>query len=466
MKGNLPQSLVLSPQSSVLNMDPIAYYHDLLTDELAVESQAMLDDQLARRDLVFGGRPLCTVLRPRLLTGAQYHLLGERVRAIMRVFGRAYEAAIADPAFRGQFGLTDWEEILVARHPGFPDPSPTSRLDAFIVHETGEMGLTEYNAETPAGAAFNDALTDSFADLPIMRAFARRFEVRPLPARHGVFRVLLEAYGAWAGRRSPPRIAIVDWPDVPTYNEFVLFQRYFHSLGLDCVIVDPRAMDYRGGRLYAEGEPVDLIYKRVLISELIKECGLDGPVVRAVQDGAVCMVNPFRSKILHKKASLAVLSDERNAGYFGAEELETVRAYIPWTRRVEERTTVYQGRKVDLLPFIAEHRGRLVLKPNDDYGGAGIVLGWQVDGATWEREVRHALTAPFIVQERVAIPSEPYPSLVDGRLAVYDRMLDTAPFVCSSDYAEGCLARLSTAALLNVTAGGGSTVPVFVVEAR
>jgi len=38
--------------------------------------------------------------------------------------------------------------------------------------------------------------------------------------------------------------------------------------------------------------------------------------------------------------------------------------------------------------------------------------------------------------------------------------------VCHGDYAEGCLTRLSTAALLNVTAGGGSTVPTFVVERR
>ena len=35
------------------------------------------------------------------------------------------------------------------------------------------MKLTEYNAETPAGAAYNDELSDAFIDLPVMRAFAR-----------------------------------------------------------------------------------------------------------------------------------------------------------------------------------------------------------------------------------------------------------------------------------------------------
>ncbi len=59
---------------------------------------------------------------------------------------------------------------------------------------------------------------------------------------------------------------------------------------------------------------ITLIYKRVLISELIERGGIDHPVVQAVRDRAVCMVNSFRCKILFKKASLAVLSDERNAG--------------------------------------------------------------------------------------------------------------------------------------------------------
>jgi hypothetical protein len=71
------------------------------------------------------------------------------------------------------------------------------------------------------------------------------------------------------------------------------------------------------------------------------------------------------------------------------------------------------------------------------------------------------------VQERIHLPSEPYPSLAeDGRVQVIDRMLDTDPFVFYGDYVDGCLTRLSTAALLNVSAGGGSTVPTMIVEKR
>jgi hypothetical protein len=447
--------------------DAIQTYHELLSQgDLALASQAMLEDQLRRRRMVFGDRPLCTVLRPRLFSTEAFRMLGHRMLSLMGVFRRAHEAAMAQPTVRTQFRLADWEEQLVLADPGYTSPSPHGRLDCFQVDATDTLALTEYNAETPAGAGFNDLLADSFAVIPVMRAFRRYYDVRPVPARPGVATAILDAWREFSGRWDGPRIAIADWDEVPTRIEFDIFKAYFQSLGLEAVIVDPRAMEYRGGRLHAGGGPVDLVYKRVLINELIEREGLEHALVRAVRDRAVCLVNPFRCKVLHKKASLAVLSDERNTHLFSADQRHTIQLHVPWTRVVEERNTQFGGKPIDLVPFVEEQRERLVLKPNDDYGGAGVVLGWTVTRDEWSAALRTALTSPYIVQERVAIPSEPYPSVADGTLHVVDRMLDTAPFVLNGGGMDGCLTRLSTAALLNVTAGGGSTVPCFVVEKR
>jgi hypothetical protein len=445
--------------------DAVAAYHDLLTDEVAAESQAQLEARLRARGLTFGDRPLCTVIRPRFMTPDRYRALQRGVRRVMGAFRRANDAAMADAKLREQFALEPWEERLIAADPGFTEPSPVSRLDAFFV-EGDELRFTEYNAETPAGSAYNDALSTVFYGLPVMRRFLRRWDARPLPARPHVLGMLTEAYEQWSGRSAAPAIAILDWREVPTYSEFLLFREYFRGHGLACEIVDPRDVEYRDGRLRAGDFAIDLIYKRVLLSELVARGGEDHPVLRAVKDRAVCMVNPVRCKLLHKKTSLAVLSDERNAGLFDAEQRQAIEAHIPWTRRMEERRTTFGGAAVDLVPFVLSARDRLVLKPSDDYGGAGIVLGWEVDDAGWEAGVRKALDQPYIVQERIVLPFEAYPAVVNGRLELRDRMLDTAPFVAHGEYADGCLTRLSTASLLNVTHGGGSTVPTFVAERR
>ena len=71
-----------------------------------------------------------------------------------------------------------------------------------------------------------------------------------------------------------------------------------------------------------------------------------------------------------------------------------------------------------------------------------------------------------IVQERVEVPSELWPAWTDGALHLGERMLDTAPFLTDGITMSGCLTRIATDPLLNVTAGGGSNVPTFLVEQR
>lgn len=443
-------------------------YHDLLTPEVAADSHHWLHRQLAARGLEFGGRQLCSVLRPRFLSLDEYRLLSGKCALVLSALEKARAAAMSDDKLRAQFGLVDWEETLIHDDPGFRDASPTSRLDAFFADGPDGAGLkfTEYNAETPAGAAYGDALTRAFLSLPVMSDFRREYNCIPLPAAPGVEHSLLDAFRQWSGNRETPRIAIVDWNDVPTRSEFVLFQDFFNQNGIECVIADPREMEYRNGKLYSGDFHVTLIYKRVLIDELIDECGLESDVVRAVRERAVCMVNPFRCKLLHKKASLAVIGDEINADLFTAEERKAVATHVPWTRVVSDRATEFDGKKIDLLEWIEQNREQLVLKPNDDYGGRGIVLGWTVSGEKWSQSVREAVDAPYIVQYRVTIPEEPFPSWIDGALDIHDRSLDTAPYVSNGRFVEGCLTRISTDELLNVTAGGGSNVPTLLLEKR
>lgn len=445
----------------------IEQYHALLEDDaLAAATAERLDAQLRHEGLYFGDRPLCSVLRPRFMSMAQYRHVAGASALVASAFEAVRVAAMHDDALRAQFGLSDWEERLIHADPGFAAASPTSRLDAFFAEGAGGLRFTEYNAETPAGAGYNDVMTRAFLSLPVMHAFSRSHVALPLPAAPSVLHAVLGAYHAWRGVRDLPQVCILDWAEVPTYSEFVIFEREFQALGIPVFIGDPRHAEYDGRTLMVGGRPVTLIYKRVLIDELVTREGLDSPVVRAVRDGAVCMVNPFRCKLLHKKASLAVVSDERQAGLLTEAQRAAVAAHVPWTRVVEERRTTVDGAAIDLVPWIAANRERLVLKPNDEYGGKGIVLGWTVDDAEWAAALRTALAEPYIVQQRVAIPSEPWPAWVDGAVHIGDRMLDTAPFLSDGAVVSGCLTRIATDPLLNVTAGGGSNVPTFVVEAR
>ncbi|MEL6524678.1 MAG: hypothetical protein AAFQ07_03115, partial [Chloroflexota bacterium] len=224
------------------------------------------------------------------------------------------------------------------------------------------------------------------------------FRIKAMRSLDTLQSALLQAYHNWGGREKP-QIAILDWQDVPTLNEHEITRIYLEQQGFEAILADPRALDYRDGHLFYNDFRIDLIYKRVLYSELVSVMGFDNAVIRAMQDRAVYMTNAPSAKLMAKKASLAFLSDERNSHLFSPAQQASVAAHIPWTRVVEERKTMYNGQEIDLIPFIAENREQFVLKPNDEYGGAGVVLGWQSSHDGWESKLKRALETPHVVQE-------------------------------------------------------------------
>ena len=125
------------------------------------------------------------------------------------------------------------------------------------------------------------------------------------------------------------------------------------------------------------------------------------------------------------------------------------------------------GAPVDLVPWAGAHREELVLKPNDEYGGKGVLIGWETDQDAWEQALQQALSDPAIVQARAEIAYEEFPRLnPDGNVEFGRRLVDCDPFLFHGDAIGACLTRLSTVTLLNVTAGGGSVIPAFVVDPK
>ncbi len=446
--------------------DIIAAFNDLAVSrpDMAEESQALLNETLIPRRLHFGGRPLATVLRPHFLTPDEYAYIRHEMKLLLGAFARAYDRLMADPAFRAQMDLTPEEEDVIQIDPGYKTPTPTGRMDTFFIHG-GTLQCVEYNAETPAATAYEDVLSDEFLNLPLLSEFGKRYYIQPLAGRWQLMGVLRDIW-AEAGGQGRPQIGIVDWDNVPTYPEFELWQEYFAAHGYKAIITTPEACEYRNGHLYSGDFRIDVVYKRVLGSELLQKYGVNHPIIHALRDRAVVMFNPFRCKLLHKKMSFALLSDDANQSMFTTEQRQAIQAHIPWTRKVAEMKTTWQGQEIDLIPHILAAKDNLVLKPNDEYGGKGVVIGWETSPSEWEAAVQEGLRSSYVVQTKVNIAREDYPAWLDGRVVVGERLVDLDPFLWRGEYAHGALTRLSAQTLLNVTAGGGSTVPTLLISPR
>jgi hypothetical protein len=449
-------------------MDPISTWHQLLRreHELAPEYSLALADAMRARKLTFGNRVHCTVLRPFFLSAVDEARVRAASEAIAAIGERVAAAAPDDPALLASLGVTEDEERLIRIDPGYATASTASRLDAFLLPDS--LHFAEYNAESPAGPAYTQRLCELFDSLEPMARFRATRPVtfhRTIPP---LLDALLTSYREWGGRATPPSIAIVDWREVPTWAEFELLRDAFIQAGVPTVVSDPRDLTFDNGVLRAGGRAVDLVYRRVLINDIIARPDECAALLAAYRQRRVCIANTLRCKAPHKKAFFAVLTDPAYEHLLSAREQEIVRRHVPWTRLVADASTDRHGRRGDLLDIARADRDRLVLKPNDEYGGTGVMLGWETTEQQWDAALNEALSQPpgaWVIQERIPIRREVFPQFDDqGRVTMREMLVDLAPYLFHGRL-SGYLTRLSTTGLANVTSGGGQ-VPAFVIGDR
>lgn len=443
----------------------IKVYNDLV-DQYASKIELIystFEKHGIREKLTFGGRFMFKFLRPNLITVEQYVYLQYVCRILRNAVTRFKDMALSSDAWMAQAGLIDRERELVSIYPGYDRLSITARWDSFMMGD--DLHFVELNAECPAGIAYQDVAAHVFDDLPFVRDFKKKYHVLQWELRRRLLDELLKAYAFWHGHRKfkKPVIAIVDWKDVPTFTEFQLFEEFFKSRGYSAMIVDPRDLEYDGERLIAKGQGIDLVYKRILTNDCVERPLETKALVDAYRDLNVCMVNPFRAKIVHKKSIFAVLTHEKNQDLFTGEELHVIAKHIPWTRKIQEEMTTLDGHRIDLVECISHEKDKFVIKPNDEYGGKGVSLGRETGQEEWDKLIKQALNGEFyVVQEVVPIPKVPFPVVSNGKLEYHDMVVDMDPYAYGPDV-DGVLTRLSASSLANVTAGGGTT-PTFVIS--
>src|SRR6478672_11807972 len=373
----------------------IAEYHELLAadETLTPATFEKLRGAMRKNRLVYGDRPIGIVLRPHFLDHEQFRALTLLAERITSALEKVAAAVVQDPKLMGELGLTEAERKMAMVDPGLSTAGVTTRLDAFV-HDD-EIKFVESNAENPSSLPDQEELNRLLFKLPVMVSFARRYRLRQFSPVKRLLETLLSTYSEWGGA-GVPNVAILDWKDLPTSSEFVFLQEHFSAHGLPTIICSPDDLEYEQGQLRCGAFRIDLVYKRVIIHEFLARYDDTHPLIRAYVNHDVCLVNPFRCKIMHKKAVFEMLTDDKRQDWFTSSEKEAIHRTVPWTRRVFDRKTTRGGRMINLLEFIRRDRSRFVLKPNDDYGGHGVYFGAQMDEREWEHAIEKALSTDYI----------------------------------------------------------------------
>ncbi|MDH3494896.1 MAG: hypothetical protein OEM82_15180 [Acidobacteriota bacterium] len=447
--------------------EAVGYYHELLEDEeLSRKSVEQLASKMEEARLIFGGRRLSPYLRPHFVTESDWNRTAEICDTIFGTLQKVRDAAVESEELLNELGVTEAEKRLIEPDPGYQQAAATARLDSFLTEDS--YSYVELNGESPAGIAFSDSARDIFLDLPVVRRFSEKYEIYGLEGRSRLLSTLLNCYEQFLGKppESKPVIGIVDLKGLPTVQEFELCKEYFESNGYPAIICSPDELEFDGESLKVNGRKLDIVYRRLLVREYLPIIDQYPALFDAYKAGAVCVANSYQSLLLHKKALFAVMTDERFAHLFDEAELAAIRRYVPWTRNFREEKTRFYDQDIDLIEWTRENRDKLVLKPNDDYGGHGIYIGWASDESEWNAAIEHALkTGDYLVQERVKTAKEPFPYVhEDGTVEMVTSMVDLDPLMFSGKTGSA-FTRLSTSELANVSSGGGM-VPTIIIRGK
>jgi hypothetical protein len=442
----------------------VEFYHSLIEKNLssAEEQLAALGGMQRDRRVLFGDRPMSFSLRPTFLGENMYSEVQDTVYLIRQAVIRIAARFFADTRLlKEELGLKDWEIELAAIPTNVIRLSATARMDSFLTSDS--FKFVEINGESPAGIAYIHELADIYRELPIFQEFTKRYPVRFVsPLYHTVDGLLRAYHEEFEGTEVRPTFAIVDHLDVPTIHEFHLVKEYLERIGMECEIVSPQELDCIDGWIYANGKKIDILYRRLLMNEYYAMKDECPAFLEGYKAQKTCYLNTFRTKLVHKKALFAILTDPRYTDFLSPEQKYAISAHIPWTRLLKQTRTSFRGLPIDLVEFVRANRQFFVLKPNDEYGGAGVTLGFAATQAEWETAISVGLRDGHVVQETVDINREPFLMKTAKGWEPVPTIIDLDPYL-NWPLLGGCLTRTSSSNLANVTAGGG-TLPMFILR--
>jgi len=374
--------------------------------------------------------------RPNLFANTPVFLAKADLKAMLDVVS-AVEAAAEDPVY---------QDAVLAWAPGIArqDLGPRGVFMGYDFH-LGGGGPKLIEVNTNAGGAFLNVFLAR-----AQGACCREAEdaIRAAPAGEFEAAVWEMFLSEWElqGRSGPPgTLAIVD--DRPQeqylFPEFLLAQRFFERHGLKCWIVDPAELRFIGGRLRHGGEPVDIVYNR-LVDFPLSAGGHEALREAYMAGAAVVTPSPRNHALFADKRNLTLLSDPAAA--------------LSWKMTADQRQSLSAVPRTSLVTAdnadaLWSARKQHFFKPAGGHGGKAVYRGDKMTRGVWD-EVRQGgyiaqeLAAP--TERRLKIDGEIKSLKLDVRLYTYRG----APLLTA--------ARVYQGQTTNFRTPGGGFAPVFV----
>jgi len=389
---------------------------------------------------------LCYQLAPKIFTQGAFAVLQKASATVYSILTKCINHYTANPDFRKSFGFCKKLEELILLDTGYSCALPMTRIDMFFDSQTYNFKYFEFNADG-ASAMLEDLeignalrLMDAYSNfktptksfelfdswvnefLAIYADYSRRHSAVPtakkFPSMEGWQAkpdgvVNNEVYNNQAKKNvvtpvhstqknAPvsvcnPTVAIADFLDKATMGEFIAFKNAFLAKGINCVIADITALEYKkdshtdcSALFTKDGIKIDAVYRRAVTSDCLENYDKITAFLNAYRDKAVCVIGGFKTQVIHDKILFAVLHSDKAKAILTDEENDFIIKHIPFTIALKK------GKHFEIA---LKNKDQWLIKPKSLYGSIGVMAGVDCSPAEWQNILTASLNKDFILQE-------------------------------------------------------------------
>lgn len=368
-------------------------------------SHAAGDAYLAGTNALYHGGPVQWSFVPKVFSLRDASYLAWIAETTGRIMDKLTRRFAEDPVLREKFGFTPEIERLAALPVPYETRIPIARVDIFLDEETGDFKFCELNTDGSSGMLVTEEVTRANLLTKTGATFAAARDVAAFDVYGACAEAVLACYREAGGGARRPQVAAVDYAESIVAEEIDEFARVFAEQGADLRFTDIRDLRYEDGVLRDASGPIDCVWRRVVISELLeKPCAGADALLACAHEGRVPLVGGFCTWPCATKTVFAVLHDPIAATFLDEDELAFVNAHVPATYLLDAES--------DLSRFA--DRARWIAKPRDGYNSVGVRAGRDCTAAEWDEVLAEMAAMGGTVQEYVV----PYASLnVEGGAA-------------------------------------------------
>lgn len=369
------------------------------SESLHRESAADIRSYLLSSTAKYHNRVVRTLYLPKLFTEKETAVFEKTVQTLYGIFDKVIEEYEKNETYRELFGFPKELEELIMRRPKYRCNIPIARIDLFYNEETGDFKFCEFNTDGTSAMNEDRELNTAFEQSTAYREFQKNHSLHKFELFDTWVEEALSLYREYAGEDAPlPSVAIIDFMEHATTNEFLIFRERFERKGCTAMLCDIRKLIWDGKHCYSEdGTKIDLIYRRAVTSDIMAHYDEVGNFLNAVKADGVCLLGDFRTQIVHNKILFKLLHKQETLRLLSKEEQTFIRAHVPLTISLDE---IDQPEYAWVKEEACTKKNNWIIKPEDSYGSQGVHAGVELpDQESFNRLLKELREKHYILQQ-------------------------------------------------------------------